>query len=186
MSCDQHRATLVAIKYLFTCGFRCVVLVGRDAGGFKTCGLTRRIKELAEFFGIATATADLVVVEGQYRIRVESEHLCSGPQSGEIDRAWLALDVDTAETALRALSDQSNETRRSIPMICIDSEGKSLSELSTVAIRLPLKRAGELAVDSLLQEISGFEPRQEVVGVEPELIVREPIHRHCGLNRSIE
>ncbi len=167
---DQHRAILLAMQHLCSRGYKRAVLIDRPTGKSDLSHANARMAQLARKCGIDFTTIDLASLRGQRNATKcrKGRTALAGFRDG--GNAMLALDVESAEIALRALELRNGFDAGEIPLILIDPDGRGRPNLPMTVIRQSLKRTGEVAVDSLLREIGGFTHEDTIIGIEPEVI----------------
>lgn len=167
---DQHRAILLAMQHLCSRGYKRAVLIDNPIEKTGPSRLTERMAQLATMCGIDFTTIDLVSLGEQRNAKKCRKSRSSLAEFRSDDSAMIALDIESAETALCALGLQNGIDANEIPMIFIDPDGRGSPDLPMTVIRQSLKRTGEIAVDSLLREIGGFTHEHTIIGIEPEIV----------------
>jgi LacI family transcriptional regulator len=172
---DHHRAAALAIQHLVDLGHRRIAVF---RGHPESADAESRWNAV-----LAVASEMGVELDPELMIQIESKdstpnvgYPC-GRQLVEKRRPFTALfaynDI-SAIGAIRAFQESGLQVPRDISVVGFDDiPGAAFHYPSLTTIRQPLRRMGEIAVETLVARIEGEREWPREIAVQPEIVVRE-------------
>jgi DNA-binding LacI/PurR family transcriptional regulator len=172
---DQRRAAELTLSHLYELGHRKIAFM---RGGSHSSDADERWDRLME----VAAEMKLEVVPEltvQVKLRVSTPELGFGPANELLGRgreftAIVCYNDESAIGAIRAFMNHGLRIPEDISVVGFDDiQSAAFHNPSLTTIRQPLNQMGVVAARILLQRIRGQEAFQDIVPIQPELVIRE-------------